>query len=886
MGQLRKLQKKINLTVSESCKLVSNELYFPNRNQVYGKAQSCPGFSRAVIHCLLLVIGIASLTISGVVGATEQGAGSASANAVAVQEIQLEKDADQATTIPEPTTDPQESSDRAIQADSPSESEGEFWRKRVDSLREGIDKGIKTPADADVLYEELSQQLRLKRKALRIALRWAKSPTDEIDPSTLSGDAGEQGEKVGQPITVEDIYYSMVNLYQTRIFLLKAVSLKLKAQITGHGEAGQVKLKGEVEYMLLYLRFHSMAIPQLGPHLLDKLIATPVLVMWEFLKLVLAIILFRWWRRWAPQGLIDLRGRIMRIRPRTQHSLRFARLIWYLQEIRSPLEWMLLLYVFFEMIETPSLLVIEDFVHIICSALLFAWLAVRLINAIASRGVAGLADDTTGLRLRSLRLIAGWVLVLSLGLKLTETYTGEGTIYAMVWTLFEVLSVPVVVLLLSWWRLEIRQSLEELPALPGWVEKTTENRSGLRKYLNTLLGGLYLVYILLRQFGIRQLSRFAGGRELVVQLVGRELYKDQEKKALALNSRPISDEISDKLLRDEANIVKKVFARELKRLTEFVELEDGGMVSVRGERGIGKSLLLDQLAQAFEEKCIIVKCDMQGFEGIVQVFAEKFSISKDQLDAYRLRDLVEEHDIRFIAFDDLHLLARPKANGVIELDRLSDWVAPLRSIGKTSLIVTMIRSAFQYLTRLRGERAVLTDSMELPAWTLEQITELIKIRSRQAGIEPDFSEIEIPYQYDDIEFDSLDDRIHSWFYRILWNMSAGNPSIALRLWNDSLAETPEGRVIVQVLPQVFAVDQMDNVSMSILLILRVIIQSGMTTAEDIAESLQLPTNVIESGIQFSLQCGWIEDIDGYYQVTWRWFRTVKRVLTRQNLLAR
>ena len=112
MGQLRKLQKKINLTVSESCKLVSNELYFPNRNQVYGKAQSCPGFSRAVIHCLLLVIGIASLTISGVVGATEQGAGSASANAVAVQEIQLEKDADQATTIPEPTTDPQESSDR------------------------------------------------------------------------------------------------------------------------------------------------------------------------------------------------------------------------------------------------------------------------------------------------------------------------------------------------------------------------------------------------------------------------------------------------------------------------------------------------------------------------------------------------------------------------------------------------------------------------------------------------------------------------------------------------------------------------------------------------------------------------------------------------------
>ena len=208
--------------------MVSNELYFPNRDrkQVYGKAQSCPGFSWALIHCLLLVIGTASLTISGVVGATEQDTDSASANDVEVQETQLEEGAEQATTIPEPTTDPQTSSDQSIQAESPSESEGEVWRKRVDTLREEIGKGIKTPADADVLYEELSQHLRLKRKALRIALRWAKSPTDEVDPSTLSDNAGEQG---GQPVTVEDIYNSMVNLYQTRILLLQAVSLELRS---------------------------------------------------------------------------------------------------------------------------------------------------------------------------------------------------------------------------------------------------------------------------------------------------------------------------------------------------------------------------------------------------------------------------------------------------------------------------------------------------------------------------------------------------------------------------------------------------------------------------------------------------------------------------------
>jgi hypothetical protein len=350
-----------------------------------------------------------------------------------------------------------------------------------------------------------------------------------------------------------------------------------------------------------------MAIPKLWPLLLDQLIATPILVLFQLLQLTLAWILFRWWRQWAPQGLVNLRGRIMRIRPRTQHSLRLARLIWYLQEIRAPLEWMFLLGVFMEVISQPSLVVIEDFFHIVFNALLGAWLAVRLINAIASRGVAGLADDTSGLRLRSLRLVAVWILVLSLGIKLTETYTGEGTIYAMVWTLFKVLSVPVLILLLSWWRLEVRQSLEKVPALPDWVAKITQNQSFPRRYLSTLLGALYLIHVTLRQFGIRQLSRFVSGREFVVSLISRELYQQQEKKALALNTRPLSNELSDQLLIAEGQITKRVYARELKRLTDFIGFGDGGMVSIRGERGIGKSLLLDNLAHNFDDKCIIVQ---------------------------------------------------------------------------------------------------------------------------------------------------------------------------------------------------------------------------------------------------------------------------------------
>ena len=30
--------------------------------------------------------------------------------------------------------------------------------------------------------------------------------------------------------------------------------------------------------------------------------------------------------------------------------------------------------------------------------------------------------------------------------------------------------------------------------------------------------------------------------------------------------------------------------------------------------------------------------------------------------------------------------------------------------------------------------------------------------------------------------------------------------------------------------------------------------------------------------------GWIEEVDGHHRVTWKWFRTITRVLVRRNFL--
>ena len=109
--------------------------------------------------------------------------------------------------------------------------------------------------------------------------------------------------------------------------------------------------------------------------------------------------------------------------------------------------------------------------------------------------------------------------------------------------------------------------------------------------------------------------------------------------------------------------------------------------------------------------------------------------------------------------------------------------------------------------------------------------------------------------------------------------------VALGLWADCLTVTEDGRFIVGLPPQP-ATPEFQGINVTILFVLRVIIQSELVTMEDIVENLRVPSSEVRNAIRFASIRGWIEEVDGYYRLDWRWHRTVTRVLLRQNLLSR
>lgn len=130
----------------------------------------------------------------------------------------------------------------------------------------------------------------------------------------------------------------------------------------------------------------------------------------------------------------------------------------------------------------------------------------------------------------------------------------------------------------------------------------------------------------------------------------------------------------------------------------------------------------------------------------------------------------------------------------------------------------------------------------------------------------------------------IEERNRAGIYAMISSLSRGNPSIAIRLFADCLRVNSIGGFDV-TLPANLDAQMLENASIKMLLVLRVIAQSELISMDDIKSNLRFDPPVIEATLNFTVFTGWVEHQDGLYRLTWPWFRTITRILARKNLLA-
>lgn len=782
-----------------------------------------------------------------------------------------------AETADRPTSDKE---DAPISSDvtepvvtAPASSEVEQWSSQLEVLIEDLRMLEAEVEDADALYDELSSALRTRRVELSDALASTGGISGIFQKTTSEGPELD---------AIGDLYGTVRDLHAVRLELLRHVSSGLYDNVTGTGQTGMKELRGELLQLVMYGRVQALLLPRIATDWPTQLKQAPLPLAERILVVIIAIFIFYQWRRWAPGFLKRARESLVEARPRKELKLRVARLIWYLDQVRRPLEWLALLSVLFRAVEFGELQDLEKALSSVAHWLLLAWFAVALINAIVARGVAGLSGETAALRLRSLLVIAAWIVLLGLGLDLAETYLGQGTVYEWVWFLFKLLALPLLLLLIIMWRSEIFRQLSREPQLPGWMKSTVQHRSGIKSFGSAAIGGAYLILRNLQQAFLRSTSELEWGRRFQATLYQRELTRDAARKGTAAGE-PIDQALRARLLDGEGTNLEDVYGKEYARLSTLIEQDNVGLAAVVGERGAGKTTFLERVDLEYMEKAVIFDCPTGGYEPFKKALSQALGVAAPDPTSMDFRRRVEETGIRVVAIDNFHRLSRPVKDGFLDMDHLAEFVRRLEI--RVLWILALDSAAWHYIRRTRADRIVLLEEIHLPPWTEDQIGNLIDLRCNAAGINPNFGELILPQQLDSVDLETVAEHNRAGFRRLIWHSAGGNPAIALRLWANSLVVAENGEVVVRLAEQQ-ATKELEGLSLVGLLVLRVIAQFDLATDEDIVESLRFSRSEVGNAIVVALRRGWIEQIDGCYSITWDWYRTITTVLARRNLLAR
>jgi len=782
-------------------------------------------------------------------------------------------------------------------------------------VREIAAAGAPEHDKADALYFELRAWLRASRAELRDALRAAppqpivvrasdplanlptqvdRSEVDELFErvyATAASVAQQTGEF--QLARSAQLYEQVQSLNDDRIALLPFLSADRRSAIVGFGAVGADQALAELRQVALVIGYHVTSVSNWltsgAWRTWNGKIAGSATV--DLFQIVMVLVVFLWARRTVRAALEAWRRRVRETarRARRLESARADDAIGMALRVLEPIGWLVLLLAIVWVLPSQVTSVMEF--RLLETALRWSvggWLAVVVIDHLAMRRARRMRwrrySRADAIRLRSLRLLGVAVVAVGLVLSLSHQIVGAGTIYSWVLRASWWMALPVGLIIVRWWRDAIFERLEYIRERSSLAEWALRHREGWRGVLRAAIGGVYLfakgvVTVLKTWFGSFEITR-----RLAAYLFRQHLERMSDRtESTALASLPASvfsalspSTLSEKVIRSDDD-------PQVTEIIKHIDSTGGGVYAVVGERGSGRSTVLHRVSDSRED-VVFIDCPFTGLDDLTSALCKALSLpSETSLEAIAV-SLDERSAEMGVIIDNAHRLIHPVMGGLAAFDRLIDCAR--RHSAQCAWIISIDRIVWRFLGRARSVDLLFDGTVELAEWSEEDIAELIRNRSKQAGIVPLFDRLvpDLAFHADEREREEALAHAENSYYRLIWDYAVGNPGIALHTWRTSLGVAPNGRVYVTPfrVPDSTTFEKLPD---SAVFVLRAVLQLERALPVDVAEATLVGLSEVESSLRFGAQHGYLHYDFGRYSVAWNWYGPINRFLQRRHLLA-
>jgi hypothetical protein len=785
------------------------------------------------------------------------------------------------------------------------------WQQRALDAQEHAGSG------ADAAYDDLRRALRSARDGLSDALDELTAPSGvpEAGPDGLAdltvdvdtGQARKERERVvaqarrldarEEDVRLERaaaLFDEIDTLNHERLALLDSLSPAKRGAVTGFTAAGWDQAASEARQLTLILRYHRHVIGRWVSTLrhpdraLAHILAGGALQLFEWL---LAIGGFAWWRRRSTPLLAVMHHRAQEDdrRRRLPAPSPATRALAFFAQVHRPIEWLALLFVL-KWFLPPAL---QQPLEVRVLSVLMTWifgaaLVVEAINAVAGSAHAGGArpgeQDTAALRLRSLRLMGRVVVAFGLILVISAMLVGRGTIFRWVLSTCWLASIPVILVLVRWWRDVVFRRIDTVrrpSRIQRWV---LAHRHGWTSFTAATVGGSYLFASGALRGARNWTGRFVITRHALAYLFRRQLGKLGQQTRIVGH---ISDAAFESLgpERPPVKWIANDANEGLERLARRIRERRGGVIALVGERGMGKTSALRRLRGEVGDSLLIDA--PSGDRGALRArIAEQLGgVSAPEATLQDLATaLSRSPGLHALLIDNAQRFVKPVMGGLAEFDALIAVAS--RNASTTTWVFALDEVVWRFLSRARDGRPLFDEVVRLERWTETQIVSLLQTRTEEAALVPSFESLlePLPATADEIDKQEALRKRASDYFRLLWDSAMGNPGVAMHMWRCSLGTDNDGQIVVRPFMALDTTD-LERLPDPAVFVLRAVLQLAPASAEHVASGTMIPFADVADALRYAASRGYVEEHDVGYRITWTWFRAITTVLQRKHLLA-